>query len=169
MAQVPAPDQAVCSGGCADRVIGSSGHRGSGAAEGFGVGMLAVFRRDSAVKTGDADAAPERWNQSPGSSHPCSPFCPCFYLFIRFLCLTRHIRLSILNYDEMLVICDLIRYHIRRIILLPNGCGSCLRDRLPRTPGGTRIPPGWTGGRGPPRTGKGGLGGWGRRESTRCA
>ena len=31
-----------------------------------------------------------------------------------------------------------------RTILLPNGRGSCLRHRFPRTPGGTRISPGWT-------------------------
>ena len=31
-----------------------------------------------------------------------------------------------------------------RTILLPNGRGSCSRHRFPRTPGGTRISPGWT-------------------------
>ena len=31
-----------------------------------------------------------------------------------------------------------------RTILLPNGRGSCSRRRFPRTPGGTRISPGWT-------------------------
>src|SRR6266568_3019026 len=31
-----------------------------------------------------------------------------------------------------------------RTILLPNGRGSCSRRRFPRTPGGTKISPGWT-------------------------
>ena len=31
-----------------------------------------------------------------------------------------------------------------RTILLPNGRGSCSRHRFPRTPGETRISPGWT-------------------------
>jgi len=32
-----------------------------------------------------------------------------------------------------------IRYNIRSIILFPNGCGSCLPNRFPRTPGGLRA------------------------------
>ena len=35
-----------------------------------------------------------------------------------------------------------LRYHVRRTNLLPNGRGSCLRNRFPRTPGQTRISPG---------------------------
>ena len=53
-----------------------------------------------------------------------------------------------------------IRYHVRRIILLPNGRGSCPRHRFPRTPGGTRISPGWTA---TGRSGTGGLAGPGPR------
>src|SRR6516225_9372730 len=58
--------------------------------------------------------------------------------------LTRNIRLSIRNVSIMLVTLNILRYHIRRTILLPNGCGSCLRCRFTGIPGGTRILPGWT-------------------------
>src|SRR5579859_2580252 len=58
------------------------------------------------------------------------------------------------KFAKILVIGDYIRYHVRRTILLPNGCGSCLRCRLPRTPGGTRISPGWTATRSAGRIGR---------------
>jgi len=40
--------------------------------------------------------------------------------------LTRHIRRYIRKRPQTLVIQGQIRYHVRRTILLPNGCGSCL-------------------------------------------
>ena len=45
---------------------------------------------------------------------------------------------------NLLVMASNLRYNIRKTTFLPNGRGSCLRNRYPRTPGGTRISPGWT-------------------------
>src|SRR5262249_15147405 len=112
----------------------------------IGLGVVLIFT--SLLPLSGAGAAVDHASRPAGDADVTRPDSGSL---IRALCprpvllnLTYHPSFSIRYIPVILVILDCIRYHVRRTILLPDGCGSCLRYQFPRTTGGTRISPGWT-------------------------
>ena len=59
-------------------------------------------------------------------------------------CLPPHSIRILDSTKNKLVIMNDIRYHVLHGLISRTGGGTCLRNRFPRTLGGTRISPGWT-------------------------